>query len=75
LGHNNTKESYKPLLVLLSNEIPIRKINYGREHSLLLSTDGDIYWFGENGCERQITQKKLTINKNKYIDIASHYYY
>jgi hypothetical protein len=39
----------------------------------LLSRDGDIYWFGNNGVEKQETPKKLTINK--FIDIESHFQY
>jgi serine/threonine protein kinase len=41
----------------------------------LLSRNGHIYWFGNNGCEEQNIPKKLIINKNKFIDIASHYNY
>jgi hypothetical protein len=44
-------------------------------NSLLLSQNGDIYCFESNGCETQITPKKLEINKNKFIDISSHYIY
>jgi alpha-tubulin suppressor-like RCC1 family protein len=62
----------KPTIVSLNNEISIEKISCGREHSLLLSRDGHIYWFGYNGCETKISPKKLTINSNKFIDIASH---
>jgi alpha-tubulin suppressor-like RCC1 family protein len=62
----------KPSIVLLNKEISIKKISSGREHSLLLSNDGDIYWFGKNGCEKQKTPTKLIINENKFIDIASH---
>jgi alpha-tubulin suppressor-like RCC1 family protein len=85
LGQNNTKDivvNYsnkysvnKPSIVILSNEIPIKKISCGLYHTLLLSSDGHIYWFGNNGCEKQITPKKLTINSNKFIDIASDYNY
>jgi alpha-tubulin suppressor-like RCC1 family protein len=65
--------------VLLSNEIPIKKINCGLEHSLLLSCNGDIYAFGRNGCGevgngtrvKQRSPIKLELN-NKFIDIASH---
>jgi hypothetical protein len=72
LGHNNTDDVNKPTNVSLSNEISIKKISCGREHSLLLSRDGDIYWFGGNGFEKQT---KKIINENKFIDIESHYNY
>jgi alpha-tubulin suppressor-like RCC1 family protein len=76
LGHNNTDVCVgKPSVVLLSNEISIKKISCGREHSLLLSRDGHIYWFGSNGVEKEIIPKKLTIKENKFIDIASHSHY
>jgi alpha-tubulin suppressor-like RCC1 family protein len=72
MGLENTNKANKPSIVSLSIKIPIKKISCGREHSLLLSRDGDIYWFGNNGCETKISPKKLTINSNKFIDIASH---
>ncbi len=43
LAHNSDKVVNKPSIVLLSNEIPIKKISGGYEHSLLLSRDGHIY--------------------------------
>ncbi len=74
LGHNNKKEFIsKPTIVSLNNEISIKKISCGQSHSLLLSSDGHIYWFGSNGIEKQMTPKKLAINTNKFTDIASHY--
>ncbi len=75
LGRNKTKDSNIALIILLSNKILIKKISCGQSHSLLLSSDGYIYWFGFNGCETQITPKKLTINTNKFIDIESHFHY
>jgi alpha-tubulin suppressor-like RCC1 family protein len=63
----------KPLILSMSKEIPIKKISCGFAHSLLLACNGDIYGFGNNGCEQQITPKKLIINENEFIDIASHY--
>jgi hypothetical protein len=41
----------------------------------MLSHNGDIYWFGWNGIEKQKTPKNITINANKIIDITSHYNY
>jgi alpha-tubulin suppressor-like RCC1 family protein len=52
-------------LVLISNEISIKKISCDLYHSILLSRDEDIYWFGFNVIE------KLAINE--FIDIESHY--
>jgi hypothetical protein len=75
LNHNSTNNVNKPSIVLLSAKIPIKKISCGQSHSLFLSSDGHIYWFGNNGIEKQMTPKKLTINTNKFIDIASHYDY
>jgi alpha-tubulin suppressor-like RCC1 family protein len=87
LSHNNINDSswrlFLPLVkfigiqnntkyVKLSNKISIKKISCGWHHSLLLSQNGDIYWFGSNGFEREMTPNKLTINTNKLIDIASH---
>jgi hypothetical protein len=76
LGHNNNKIIInKPTIVSLNNEISIKKISCGQSHSLLLSSDGYIYWFGSNGIEKQMTPNKLTTNTNKFIDIASHHFY
>jgi hypothetical protein len=73
-NNNNNDNGNKPSIVLLSNKnTRIQKISCGEYHSLLLSRDGDIYWFGFNGIETQITPKKLTINSSKFIDIASYY--
>jgi alpha-tubulin suppressor-like RCC1 family protein len=75
LGHNNKQNSNKPLIVPLSNKIAIKKISCGSNHSLLLSKNGDIYWFGFNGLECKIAPEMVTINSNKWIDIASNYNY
>jgi alpha-tubulin suppressor-like RCC1 family protein len=66
LGYNNVDTDYlnKPTLVPMSNEIPIEKICCGRTQSLFLSRDGDIY---SNKME------KLSIDKNKFKDIAAYY--
>ncbi len=69
------------------NDVIIRKIICGPAHSLLLSSDGDIYAFGWNrsgevGNRTRDEQRfpiKLKFNNNlnnlKFIDIASHPYY
>jgi hypothetical protein len=73
LGHSNNKEFIsKPTIVSLYDKISIKKISCGQSHSLLLSRDKHIYWFGWNGIDKHMTPKKL-INTNKFIDIASHY--
>jgi alpha-tubulin suppressor-like RCC1 family protein len=71
-GHIYTNDVIKPSILPLCNEVLIKKISCGRNHSLLLSRDGDIYWFGWNGCQTKVTPKKLIINGNKFIDIESH---
>jgi hypothetical protein len=74
LGLNNNDEDVnKPSIISLSNKTPIEKISCGYGHSLLLSQNGDIIWFGFNGIETQTTPKRLTINSSKFVDIASHY--
>lgn len=59
----------------LNNDISIKKISCGYAHSLLLSSDGHIYWFGSNGCETQSTPKELTANAIQFTDIATHFSY
>jgi hypothetical protein len=73
LGLSYTNYVNEPSLVFLDIEIPIKKISCGHSHSLLLSQNGDIYWFGNNGIEEQIIPQKITINK--FVDIASHPFY
>jgi alpha-tubulin suppressor-like RCC1 family protein len=87
-GHNfygqlgvNVMHSSEPIIIEL-NDLEIKKISCDLGHSLLLSCDGDIYAFGWNrwgeiGNGTQEEQRfpiKLELN-NKFIDIASHYYY
>ncbi len=75
LGQNSDiKTINKPSIVILRNEISIKKISCGSRHNLLLTSDGDIYWFGFNGVEKQITPTKVIVNEIKFIDIASQYY-
>jgi hypothetical protein len=77
----DVKDSNEPIIIEL-NDLKIKKVSCGLAHSLLLSCDGDIYafgrnWNGEVGNGTQKTQRlpiKLEIN-NKFIDIASRYYY
>ena len=46
LGINNKTNQNIPIKVNLSNGVIIKSISCGYEHSLLLSTDGEIYAFG-----------------------------
>jgi hypothetical protein len=75
LSNSNNYKLNKPSIVILSNEISFKKISCGSDHNLLMSSDGDVYWFGNNGCETRKTPHKLTINSNKFIDITSHFKY
>ncbi len=75
LGIDDKSNVNSPLLVPLNNEILIKKIECGFNHSLLLSRDGNIYWFGDNMSEKQVFPKKLSIRTNKFNDIASHSHY
>ncbi len=70
LGINNINNMDVPCFVTLRYKTPIKKISCGEEHSLLLSSYGEIYWFGNNGIEELITPIKL-IHTNIFIDIAS----
>jgi tRNA A-37 threonylcarbamoyl transferase component Bud32 len=81
LGHEENENLKTPKIIELKN-IFIMKISAGNCHSLLLSSDGIIYAFGNNsrgeigngtkGFKRKIT--KLNHEK-KFIDIASHHNY
>jgi hypothetical protein len=80
LGQGNTINSNIPELIEMK-EIKIIKISCGLRHSLLLSNNGDIYTFGDNdrgqlgngNRESQSTPFKLD-QKNKFIDIAAHFW-
>ncbi len=45
LGINDTTDQNIPIKVNLSNDIIIKSISCGQSHSLLLSTDEDVYEF------------------------------
>jgi hypothetical protein len=70
---------YAPTLIKLP-KVSIRKISCGSYHSLLLSSDGDIYAFGKNDCgqigngcfEKQIVPAKINCEA-KFVDIYAHY--
>jgi alpha-tubulin suppressor-like RCC1 family protein len=78
LGHNNTEDSEFPKIIALKdNMINIIKISCGPNYSLLLSSDGDIYFFGDDENENgiQFIPRKININENKFIDISTHSFY
>jgi hypothetical protein len=79
LGLDSNENTFQPSIVILRNYVLIKRISCGQSHSLLLSRDGNIHWFGFNGIESTYTtsqsQKKLSFNTNKIIEIASHYNY
>jgi alpha-tubulin suppressor-like RCC1 family protein len=55
--------------------VTFAKINCGRNHSLLLSRNGDIYAFGKNSFGQLGNDGYLTPNieiEEKFIDIATH---
>jgi hypothetical protein len=79
LGHGNTVNSNKPKEIILKN-ISMRSIACGQRHSLVLSTDGDIYAFGNNEVGQLGTANTdhqlmpvLLKQQNKFIRIASHF--
>ncbi len=69
----------KPKLIEIKNNIEMKvtfaKISCGRNHSLLLSRNGDIYAFGKNSFAQLGNDGYLTPNieiEEKFIDIATH---
>jgi hypothetical protein len=88
LSDLNSTELNKPSIVLMTNQISIKKISCGSRHDLMLSRDGDIYLFGSSVHEQTIKNfddeehlisaksfaSKIN-NSIKFIDIASHYNY
>jgi hypothetical protein len=71
----------QPKLIERTNNLSIHKISCGYKHSLLLTTDGDIYSCGSNsyselGFEKiGKTNKILKLKSNyKFADISSHAY-
>jgi alpha-tubulin suppressor-like RCC1 family protein len=77
LGTGNEINREKPKMIEIEN-VSFKKIGCGQRHSLLLSSDGVIYAFGDNrcgqiGCGNQETQNKpikLT-GYDRFIDITS----
>jgi alpha-tubulin suppressor-like RCC1 family protein len=86
LGIGNTENSNEPKFVSVINEnkcnVFIEKISCGSVHSLLLSSDGNIYAFGHNEFGELGNQKKkneLSPHRirieTKFIDISSRWIY
>ena len=68
-----------PIRINIMNGIVIKKVVCGQYHSLLLSTDGDIYAFGcnqfgqiGNGNKMNQNNPFKIITGNKFSDIGSH---
>jgi alpha-tubulin suppressor-like RCC1 family protein len=79
LGTENEIYREKPKLIEI-NDVSFKKISCGQRHSLLLSSDGSIYAFGDNSFgqigigNREMQNKPIKlINDKKIIDIASHF--
>ncbi len=78
LGINNVTHQNTPNKVQNLNDVFIEKIICGQNHSLLLSSVGDIYTFGYNNCGQigngntsNLSNPFKIINSNKFVDIAS----
>jgi alpha-tubulin suppressor-like RCC1 family protein len=84
LGIGNTVNSNEQKFVAVIDEnkcnVFIEKISCGSEHSLLLSSDGNIYAFGSNESgqlgnqkeENELSPHRIKI-ETKFIDISSHW--
>ena len=68
-----------PIKINIMNGVVIKKVVCGQYHSLLLSTEGDIYAFGcnqfgqiGNGNKMNQNYPFKIISGNKFLDIGSH---
>jgi hypothetical protein len=86
LGIGNTVNSNEPKFVAVIDEnkcnVFIEKISCGKFHSLLLSSDGNIYAFGRNEFgelgnqkeENELSPQKIKI-ETKFFDVSSRWFY
>jgi hypothetical protein len=72
LGRCKRNNSPLPGILDLSDNIPIKKIVCGRAYSILLSREGDIYFFGNNN-RAHTEQNDLSMIGFKFNDIAAHF--
>jgi hypothetical protein len=87
LGFKVPKNIYVPQIIRVTDEheidVRMRKISCGKNHTLMLSNEGNIYAFGGNqwgqignGNEyNQWNPFKLNIHSKKFVDIALHINY
>jgi RCC1 and BTB domain-containing protein len=81
LGIGNNLHQSSPIKVNLKNNVFVKDIVCGLYHSLILSTNGDIYAFGFNDCgqlgngnnESQNIPLKIN-NSNKFTEIATEFW-
>jgi hypothetical protein len=73
LGIGNAEHSNKPKHIKM-NDFFIKKISCGRNHSLLLTSNGVVYKFGDKSRGQIENKSKYQLNHDKkFIDIASQY--
>jgi alpha-tubulin suppressor-like RCC1 family protein len=58
MGLKSSDHTNEPSVVVLTNGIWFKNISCGQYYSLLLSTIGDIYWFGSD--DREWSHEKTT---------------
>ena len=65
LGLKHSDKEFKPTLIEMPDKVSVKQISCGSYHSLLLTTDGNIYSFGYNICGQ------LGLKYNKYVNIPT----
>ena len=72
----NLEYEDKPQWVQMPNNVSVKQISCGSYHSLLLTTDGDIYSFGNNNCGQlglkhinSVRTPSLVSSSRKYTEI------